>query len=50
MRPTLEQIKCVHTFRPSADLPADQWLCVNGCGGIQTQLEPCNGNCRCGEE
>ena len=45
-------VMCVHVFKPAPDLPSDVWRCVkcakNGFESLQTQVEPCNGNCRCG--
>lgn len=40
---------CRHEFRPVPHLPKDKWEC-SLCLSIQTQLESCNGNCRCGGE
>jgi len=53
--PTIEQIRCVHKFIPyyggKFNLDGNEiYYCSNGCGGVQTQVIPCNGNCRCGGE
>lgn len=43
---------CNHDFRQADDLPANVFRCVKcasaGYESLQTQYEPCNGNCRCG--
>lgn len=49
-QPTIRQIACVHDFKPKPGFPIDKWVCTKGCGGVQTQLAHCNGNCRCGGE
>jgi len=49
-QPTAIQIACVHDFKPKPGFPIDKWVCTKGCGGVQTQLAHCNGNCRCGGE
>lgn len=49
-KPTAIQIACVHDFKPKPGFPINKWVCTQGCGGVQTQFESCNGNCRCGGE